>query len=293
MTLFESYKKWCHSAPLEQGYNEDVITLYTLSKTQAMFKYDGLPDTISETALELLLQSRGYGIGIIHEGKPYIIEGNFGGKRNQNYFPTTAVVGNAYLDISQEYVIGKDCVVVKSDSMCIGLLPLIRKYAYLQARSEMTMKIKDTMSRTPYIITATTDRAKESAELFLKRVEDGSPAIIKDNKVLNADDISVFPNNDTSRSVSEAIEYNQYIKGSFLNELGLNANFNMKREYVSNGETGLNVQGLRPFVDDMLECRLRGISEFNTMFGTDITVGYNSVWREESAQNVSDKTETT
>jgi hypothetical protein len=63
------------------------------------------------------------------------------------------------------------------------------------------------------------------------------------------------------------------------NELGLNANFNMKREALGAGESGLNDDILLPFCDDMLRMRKEGLEEINKMFGTHITVDYSSAWK--------------
>lgn len=265
---------------LDQDVNSKYIALYNMSKLQAMFKYSGLPDTINATQLEILLQLEGFGVGIVHEGKPYILRGSLGGVNNQDMFPTKAIVANAYLGLNKEYTIDDDCVIIRSDSMLLGTWNIVRKYAILQARSELTLKMKDTMSRTPFLITANSEVGREGAELFLKKLEEGKMSIIHDDKILNIDDIHVIPSSNTSRDITQAIEYNQYIKGQFANEIGLNANYNMKREYVSNGETGLNESYLRPFIDDMDECRQTDFAKFNKLAGLNISVSLNSSWKE-------------
>lgn len=274
------YDEYFSRDVLDQDFNSRFIALYNMAKLQAMFKYNGCPETINPTALERLLQCEGFGVGIIHEGKPYIVRGSLGGELNQNLFPTKAIVANAYLGISNTYTIGKDCIILRSDSMLLGTWNIVRKWAILQARSELTLKMKDTMSRTPFIITANSEIGRAAAECFISKLEDGKMSVIHDNKVLNIDDIHVIPANNTSRDITQAIEYNQYIKGQFANEIGLNANYNMKREYVSNGETGLNEDMLRPFIDDMFECRKTDFAAFNAMAETNIAVSLNSSWKQ-------------
>lgn len=268
---------WCEDV-LNLDYNKKLISLCTLIKTQAMFKYKGLPDTVTPTELEMTLQCRGLAAGIIHNDKPYIVPAAYAGRLNQNYFPTQCIIANPYLDISKTFDIGKDCFPIRNDSMVIGLLPIIEKYAYLIARNEITLKVKDTMSRTPYIITATSDNAKAGVDLFLQHLDKGDIAFIKDNKIMNIDDVSVLPATNTSRDITESMEYHQYLKGCFAHEIGLNANYNLKREYVSEGETGLNEDMLQPFIDNMLECRQRDLKAFNDYAGLSIEVELNSAW---------------
>ena len=64
-----------------------------------------------------------------------------------------------------------------------------------------------------------------------------------------------------------------------LNELGLNANYNMKRERLNLGEVSMNVDVLLPYVENMLNSRREAIKQVNEMFGTDITVDLNSSWK--------------
>lgn len=74
------------------------------------------------------------------------------------------------------------------------------------------------------------------------------------------------------------IELQQYLKGSLYNELGINANFNMKREALSGEEVALNDDALMPLIDDMLKQRRTMCDELNKMFGLNVSVDYGSAW---------------
>ena len=74
------------------------------------------------------------------------------------------------------------------------------------------------------------------------------------------------------------IELQQYLKGSMYNELGINANFNMKREALSGQEVALNDDALMPLIDDMLKQRRAMCDELNQMFGLNVSVDYGSTW---------------
>ena len=60
--------------------------------------------------------------------------------------------------------------------------------------------------------------------------------------------------------------------------MGLNANFNMKRESIGEGESSLNEDSLLPLSDEMLKCRKEDIDKINAKFGTNITVEFDSAW---------------
>ena len=70
----------------------------------------------------------------------------------------------------------------------------------------------------------------------------------------------------------------KYLKAGKYNEIGLNANYNMKRESINSNESQLNDDMLHPLIDDMLARRREALEEVNAMFGTNITVEFNSAW---------------
>ena len=63
--------------------------------------------------------------------------------------------------------------------------------------------------------------------------------------------------------LKEVIECKQYLKATFENKIGLNANYNMKRESLNNDEIALNDDNLLPNVDEMKRCRNNGYDLIN------------------------------
>lgn len=82
----------------------------------------------------------------------------------------------------------------------------------------------------------------------------------------------------SANTIIQLIELQQYLKASWYNEIGLNANFNMKREYLSEEELRASTDVLLPLIDDMLRCREDAVSGINSTYGTSITVKKNSAW---------------
>ena len=255
-------------------------TRYMLSRTQSMFKYDGLPDTIPARIFELLLQVNGYAGIFKYKDKLYAGFGSLGGEPDYNYMPTIFTVSNPALKYSANLRINQECVIVKNDSMYTGLLPLFRKYGTALLENELSMNIVSIMTRVQALISASDDRVKESANLYLKRVFDGDLGIIGDLSMMENLKVQPYANNGTNQQIKNLIEYEQYLKASEFNEIGLDANYNMKRETLTDSENAMNRDALRPLIDDMMECRQEGVKAINAMFGTSISVSLASAWED-------------
>lgn len=250
---------------------------YMLSRTRRMFKYTGLPDSIPDIFLERYLQRNGQCIIAEHEGKLYAFCGGLGGVYNEYYFPTKYIVANPYLNFSKEYTIGEDCVLVRNDTEMQGLIPMCSKYASLLVENDLTMRIADINRRIPAIAKVHSDNQKQGFDLLMKRVEDGELSMsIQDNW---EDMFTTLPFVDSSTThITEYIEFTQYIKAQWFNELGIRMSHNMKREALSASEISSGDDMIRSLPEDMLECRKEALDKINSMFGTNISVEYNSVW---------------
>ena len=250
---------------------------YMLSRTRRMFKYTGLPDSIPDVFLERYLQRNGQCIVAEHEGNLYAFCGGLGGVYNEYYFPTKYIVANPYLNFSKEYTIGEDCVLVRNDTEMQGLIPMCSKYASLLVENDLTMRIADINRRIPAIAKVHSDNQKQGFDLLMKRVEDGDLSMaIQDNW---EDMFTTLPFVDaTTTHITEYIEFTQYIKAQWFNELGIRMSHNMKREALSASEIASGDDMIRSLPEDMLECRKEALDKINSMFGTNISVEYNSVW---------------
>lgn len=260
--------------------NAGYTAWYMMSRTQAMFEYEGLPDTIPQRELELLLQGNGYALITEVNGDLYAFYGGLGGKPDVYYRPTIATINSPALNlIKNEYKIGEECILFKSDSMLLGLLPLISKYATMLTENELSMLRTSVMSRLMAIIIAGTDKAKQEAQLYLKKLVDGELSVIGDSKILTEDAIKTQPYAQGGNTVlTQLMEYQRALKGEFYNELGIDYNGNGKREALNSAEIGANNNCLIPLIEDMLRCRREAVEAINEKYGTNILVELSSVW---------------
>ena len=254
-----------------------MSVIQMLNKSTKIFKYNNLPDTIKIKDIEILLQVGGYAIFKEVNGKLYAFRGGLGGQPNPYYLPTVATVANPALNYNANLIIGKECVVMLNDNLYQGLMPLFNKYSNLLAESEISLKYAIINARVPALVQADNDNTKASAEEFFNKIFNGKGYGIIGSKEffegIKSHDFYKEPH------IKDLIESIQYIKGSWYNEIGLNAAFNMKREAINEAEATINEDILYPTIDTMLQCRKDGLEEVNKMFGTNITVDLDSIWK--------------
>ena len=257
---------------------------YMYTRLMQMFSYKNLPETIPQEMLEYYLLSSGTCYITEHEGELYAFQGSLGGEPDPYYRPTLYVVANPALNLSKSFKIKDDGVLMRNDRMWMGLDKLISRYAYLMATNIITIKVVDVVLRCIALLSAPDDKSKKSAEEYLKQLENGKLGVIGENPFFEGIKLQSPPANNGSY-LTQFIELHQYYKGSFYNEVGLNANFNMKREAIGKGEASLSQDSLLPLCDTMLECRREDIAKINKMFGTNIEVDFASAWKENHVES--------
>lgn len=249
-----------------------------LAKTATMFVWKNLPDTIPPTALEELLQTNGNCFVTEVEGALYALQGVAGGEPDVYNRPTIYTVANAALKLSHNYDLNNDGVYIENDTNGNGLLDLIGKYAVLYVDGVISLNTATVLSRITMLISASDDKTKQSADEFITKIQNGDFSVIGENAFFKGVNLQTAPVG-TNTNITQYIEAIQYIKASLLNEIGLNANFNMKRERLNLGEVTMNNDILLPYVDNMLSCRQRAAERINEKYGTDIAVMLGSSWK--------------
>lgn len=263
-----------------------------LNRTNRMFKYKGLPDTIPEKVLELMLQNNGFAVitkvleGEIKYNKDIYFEGYYvfsegvglGGPPDIYYRPTIATIANPAMGLSIQRTIGVDCVVIRNDVLLMGLRPVNSRYASLLTENDITFRLYDINSRISALISSPDSKVAESAKQYLIDIEAGKLGVIADSKLLDA--IKSQPYQGTTDKLISLIEYHQYINSKWENAVGINSNYNMKREALGDKETSANVASLLPFTDTMLSCRQEDFELSNKLLGTNISVELDSTWQD-------------
>lgn len=266
--------------------NVTMMNQYTLLKTLTMFRYTDLPETLNALFIEKQLQTVGYVFITEHEGKLYAFNGALGGELDVYGEPTKITINNPYINFNKTLDVKEDGVLLQNNALKLGLMPIMDRYNTLLVENEVTMFITTYNARMQTLISAGDDATKQSAEIYLEKLINGELGIIAENRVFEGISTSSTAANSTN-DITKLVEFHQYIKASLYNEIGLNANFNMKRERLNSSEVELNTDSLYPMIDNMHESRFNGIQQVNEMFNTNIGVHFDSVWeRDEAVEDI-------
>lgn len=256
-------------------------TGYFLSRMQSMFKYVGLPESMPQRSIELMLLCNGHICVTEVNGVLYAFTGGLGGEPDVYYMPTIYTVSNPALSFSKNLKIDEECIIIHNNTMYQSILPLLQRYIALLVENDISLTMATINSRIIQILTACTDSTKESAELYVEKIKNGDLSIIGNTSIFDTTDLNLLSSNQGKTGIiTDLIELQQYTKASLYNELGLNANYNMKRESINSGESVLNDDMLLPLVDDMLRCRQKCFDEVNKKYGTNIKITLFSAWED-------------
>ena len=128
-------------------------------------------------------------------------------------------------------------------------------------------------------IAVSDDNTAESARKYLEKLEAGELGYIMENRLYDSLK-SVSSSDNNSTRLVDLIELQQYVKASLYNELGLNSNFNMKKERLISEEIEINSNSIYPYIDNMLNCRIRAVEAMNEKYNLEVTVEFASSWAE-------------
>ena len=282
--------KFDFDKPIDKGAAVNSYVLYYLARLQSMFKYEGLPDTIPAKWLEHYLLVNGSCVFVMDGDDLIVTTGGWGGLPDRYYIPTEYIVSNPYVkeETRKTYTIGEDCVLIRNDVYAQGIMPLLMRYCSQLVENDITMNVADILARATLTITALTDTDRQSVEQWFKKIRKGELGAIGELPAMagNQDrSVNIQPFQSTASTLTDLIEYHQYLKAGLYNELGLNSNYNMKRESINSNESQLNDDMLHPLIDDMLKMRREALEQVNEMFGTNITVDFDSAWKDNEIEN--------
>lgn len=275
---------WDKDMPREMAFVADkqlsirTHKAYMLSRLMQMFEYKNLPETIPAEMLELQLLLNGISFITEVDGKLYALEGSPGGEPDPYYRPTKYVWANPALKTSREDDLWEDGILMRNDKLWLGLSPLMNKYAAILAENEITIRVADIMLRIVAMISSPDDTTKQAAEEYMKRIIKGKLGTMAENRFFDGVRMQSPPSNNGSY-LTQFIELQQYMKASFYNEVGMQANYNMKRENIGSGETAMNQNATLPLCDQMLAVRREDLSRLNEKYGLNVSVEFASAWK--------------
>ena len=251
----------------------------------SMFEWENLPETIPKKELEKQLQVNGYSFITKIKGKIYALNGSLGGEVDEYGNATQITINNIALDFNETLSLKDDGVLICNDDLMLGLMPVFTRYNTMIMENDINLSMLGYSSRSQILLTASDNKSKASAELFIKKLINGDLSVIGENPIF--DGVKALNlNTNGSSNFNSLIEFNQYLKGSLYNEVGIQANTVMKRERVNSEEVNANNDLLFPFIYNMLENRLTAIKLINEKYSENIAVDFGSIWKVKAIEKV-------
>lgn len=247
-----------------------------VNTAHSIFEWTGLPDTVNENFLTNELIENGI-VGLINTPNGLrAVRGNVGGEIDCYYRPQYFIYANPVLG-SGEPKIGENCAVLflTSEDMTPfsptgGLSTLIDSTALLLADNMISLNVTQKNTRIMLLASADDETTANSAERTITEMYNGRPYKVVNKSMTDSFDVNPLSSVRTAENMKQLIENQQYILAHFYQELGINANFNMKRERLITSEVELNTECLDTLVDDMEKTINDGLEMCNILFGTDI-----------------------
>lgn len=279
----------------EDKSRKDKLTNIQISnmfkRTSRMFRLEPKNDKAEQflrdnpqNLLELQVQVRGL-MGVVEKnGKYYMVRGSLGGIPTHTYMPSKLIVTNPYLNLaSYEFDIygeNKNCVVIPNDTLYEGLISLISYHCEMLTEIELTKLLISMCTRSPVMATAPDNNAKKDIDGFFADLTEGKIKSVYDKNFMKSiGAVSLNPNS-SHNVITQILEMQQYEKASLFNDIGLQMNYNMKRETITSSEAQLGEGSLLPLCDDMYECRKKAYDELRELWGIDLDFDFASSWKD-------------
>lgn len=270
-----------------------------VNKVASLFVWKNLPDTIDERFIELNLIMGGKLVWFKDNDNIYCLNGNIGGEPNVYYEPCDFIVANPILGSKQLKIRNKDGsrdvkeldgILMansdwdyESDSAKGGLSGLIYQTAALLADNISSINISQINSRLSILFSADSESIARTAEYTLKEIYSGKPYKVVEQDIAEKIQVNPVAATGQNNTIMSLIEAHQYILAQFFQEIGVSANYNMKRERLNTAEVEMNNGALDINIFNMLKNRQEAVALVNEKWGTEIEVDLNwAVFNEES-----------
>lgn len=242
----------------------------------SMFEYDNLPDSIDPRFIENVLFWNGNGV-YFHDGEELgdlFLPASSAGYMNVYGIPTLRNAYSVDPEHSFKQLNEKDSVLVYDSFTRVPLAQAVRMYAIKLYNIDRTIDVNITAQKTPVLISCD-QKQKLSLENTYMQYTGNIPVIFANSKNFNPDNVSVLKTD--APYISDKL---QTLKRQLIEEcltmMGVEANTNEKAERLVSAEIESNMGATEALRQNRLKAREYGFEQVNKMFGTNITVRFNS-----------------
>lgn len=272
--------------PASEYTMADLVAYYEsnmFNRTLMMFEWKNLPDGMTSFDVEKFTQLKGFTLFIFDkkdDNRYYVLEGAKYDNITWNYEASKSLIVNPALKgLDPKYEIGKNCILIRNDYLCVGLFPIIEKNSIDISNTDISIRYAQFNTRFKTLFTSDDDPTAESINTLITKIWNGEkPTAIVTTDLYKKSVEGVSYSNTQNNDIKNLMELKQYQLAQFYIELGINANYNMKRESVSADEFRMNDDALMPLIDQMLAVRKLACKQINDLFGLNVDVELNSAW---------------
>lgn len=248
---------------------------YLFNIISKLFKWDGLPKTIPERQLELILGVMGQCcIGRHKDGSLIAMRGTYSTPKYYEEEYTKYCASSP--DFSKVFNIDEDCVIIRNNAYDIPYMEHIENYASILAHIDVTITFTLIQARdNGGVPTAKTEKQKQSMLDYQSKIFNGYLGVVSD-----IGDIGVSyegTNRGNYQRIESLIIARERILRDFKTEMGIKSVFD-KTSIAISPEIDGNDTMLRYNLDLMLSERKKGVEKVNKMFGTNISVEINPIF---------------
>lgn len=286
----------------------NTYTDFLLNRASRMFSISGLPPEIDERFL--MLQKIMFGaVGIAPreagDEHCYLWRGYAGGEIGQNFAPRS-FIGTNPVGGSVDFIIGEGGAAFFNSTTDkfggyfhltpelkppsrrekISAYPTTALYRYIKRTGEQLTEIDTSVksllrtSRASFFISAKDEQTKTAAEIAVRRLLDGEEMTVFLSNLLDSLQFTFSPTAQNAAGLlSELREQYQFTLAEFYHAIGINANYNLKRERLNTAEVDLNIEPLLVNIADMQKCMEEGAEQCNRILGWDVAVKLSEEWQ--------------
>lgn len=280
-SLQDFFKKRSSNLDLTRLIEDYRVQL--LDKCRNIFVYKNVPESLDVDELERMLILTGFCVvGKVGEDLRAIPWGYLYGVDPYNdQFPNAGYSNPIWG--SGDYVVGKNCVVVRNTKSYYDFTNSIDKYATILADIDISLDMTIVNTRMPFAMSAMNAAQKKSLEEFYDRLRNGKYAIFEGENLV--EEFRTFQlEHPTNQNLTNLITTKMNTIRMFLKEIGVSMSKD-KTQAVLSDEVETDDQHLMVNVDVLLKSREKGIAEINKIFGTNIEVSLNPVFDHQKISN--------
>lgn len=251
---------------------------FLFEKLIKIFKYDNLPYTIPQEALEDYILHFGYaGITKNEEfGMVAVPCTKYGVGLYPRYEPLAQYC--TPLMQGRDLIIGQDIVVVKNNTYQLSCVDLVERYARLLADADSSITIALQNARINVLPSFDDEESAESYKAYMIANRLGQVDTVLDSSFIQTGKFTDYQKNNQSTLSLSLVETRNEILRSFLQEIGITT-ANGKKERMVVDEVNVNSQLLLFNLRDMLDNRKKAMEDVNSIYGTNITVELSEEYR--------------